>query len=186
MNLYFRLFLILIKSKLAARIGIYDKSFLSFRVWPFDCDINMHLTNARYFAFCDLGRIYYLAQAGILFKLIKRKWLPIAQAQEISYFRPINPLQSFKVYSRLSHWDEKYWYVEHSFFSAKKLCATVQVRGVFVSGGKLVSMKDVLKLAGDDVVAAMDAPVNVEYWQKLIDVKKASSAQAETSANKES
>ena len=100
MNLYFRLLLILLRSRFANRIGLLEESSLEHRVWPLDCDINFHLTNANYFALCDLSRIYYMGQIGVLFELISRKWLPVAQAQEISYFRGINPLQRFEVLTK--------------------------------------------------------------------------------------
>ncbi len=171
MNLYFRLLLILFKSNFAKKIGLLDESSLWFRAWPYDCDINFHLTNARYFAFCDLCRIYYLGQVGTLFDLIERKWLPVAQAQEISYFRPIKPFQRFEIKTRFTHWDEKYWYTEHRFFAVGKLCATLQVRGVFVHRNKTLPMSDILTLV-DEEIEAPAKPDHVEYWQKLIEMKK--------------
>ena len=170
MNLYFRLILVLIKSMFARRIGVLDESRSGYRVWPFDCDINLHLTNARYFALCDLSRIYYMGQVGVLFKMLKQKWLPVAQAQEVSYFRPIKPFQYFEVLTRFSYWDEKYWYTEHKFFAAGKLCAVIQVRGVFVHGKQVLPMRDVLVLTEEDIKAP-DKPVNVESWQKLLSLK---------------
>ena len=171
MNLYFRLLLVLLKSKFASKIGLLDESRLKYRVWPLDCDINLHLTNARYFALCDLSRIYYMGQVGVLFNLIKRRWLPVAQAQEISYFKPINPFQQFEIITRFTHWDDKYWYTEHKFFAADKLCAVLQVRGVFVHGRKVLPFSDVLALVGEEIEAP-DKPAMVEHWQRLIESKK--------------
>jgi acyl-CoA thioesterase FadM len=111
-----------------------------------------------------------MGQIGVLFKMIKRKWLPIAQAQEISYFRPIKPFERFEVSTRFSYWDDKYWYTEHRFFAAGKLCAVVQVRGVFVHGKQVLPMRDVMALSEEDVEVP-DKPVNVEYWQKLLSLK---------------
>ena len=170
MNLYFRLIMVLFKSAFTRQIGVLDESRSCYRVWPFDCDINFHLTNARYFALCDLSRIYYMGQVGVLFNMIKRKWLPVAQAQEISYFKPIKPFQRFEVLTRFSYWDDKYWYTEHKFFAAARLCAVVQVRGVFVHGNTVLPMRDVLALTEEDVEAP-DKPVNVEYWQNLLSLK---------------
>jgi acyl-CoA thioesterase FadM len=170
MNLYFRLIIVLFKSIFTRQIGVLDESRSYYRVWPFDCDINFHLTNARYFALCDLSRIYYMGQIGVLFNMIKRKWLPVAQAQEISYFKPIKPFQRFEVLSRFSYWDDKYWYTEHKFLAADKLCAVVQVRGVFVHGKKVLPMPDVMALAEEDVEVP-EKPVNVEYWQNLLSQK---------------
>jgi acyl-CoA thioesterase FadM len=171
MNLYFRLLFVLLKSKVASKIGLLDESRLKYRVWPLDCDINLHLTNARYFSLCDLSRIYYMGQVGVLFNLIKRKWLPVAQAQEICYFKPINPFQQFEVLTRFTHWDDKYWYTEHRFFTAEKLCAVVQVRGVFVHRRKVLPFHDVVALV-DEEVAVPDKPITVEHWQRLIESKK--------------
>jgi acyl-CoA thioesterase FadM len=161
----------------ARQVSILDESRSRYRVWPFDCDINLHLTNARYFALCDLSRIYYMAQVGVLFKMLRRKWLPIVQAQEVSYFKPINPFQRFEVVTRITHWDDKYWYTEHKFISNDKLCAVLQVRGVFVHGKKILPISDVLALA-DEAVEAPVSPVNVEYWQKLLESKRRASSDA--------
>lgn len=171
MNLYFRLLFVLFKSLFSTTIRVLDESRLSFRVWPFDCDINFHLTNARYLALCDLSRIYYMGQVGVLAKLLKRKWLPVVQSQEISYFKPVNPFQRIEVLTNLVYWDQKYWYTEHRFVVADHVCAVVQVRGVFIKGKKVVSMHDVVALAGEDVTVPVK-PVKVEHWQSLIDAKK--------------
>lgn len=171
MNLYFRLIIILIKSGFTGKIGILDESRTWFRVWPFDCDVNFHLTNARYFSLCDLSRIYYMAQVGVLFKLIKRQWMPVVQAQEISYMKPINPFQRFQIRTRFWHWDDRYWYTEHKFYIGEQLCALLQVRGVFVHDRKTVSMPDIMALV-DEQVEVPDKPVNVECWQSLLEAKK--------------
>ena len=171
MNLYFRLLFVLLKSWFSGRISVLDESRLSFRVWPFDCDVNFHLTNARYLALCDLSRIYYMGQVGVLGKLFKRKWFPVVQSQEVSYFKPINPFQHIEVVTKLVYWDEKYWYTEHTFVVADRVCAVVQVRGVFTHARKIVSMHDVVALA-DENVTVPDKPAIVESWQQLIETKK--------------
>jgi acyl-CoA thioesterase FadM len=172
MNLYFRLLLILARSWLVRRIGVLDESRLRFRVWPFDIDINFHLTNARYLALCDLCRVYYMSQLGLLSKLVKKKWLPVVQSQEVSYFKQINPFARFEVVTRLTYWDDKYWYTEHKFYSGDALCAVVQVRGLFLSGRKNIPTREILALSGMDVNIPV-RPVPVEYWQNLLEAKKA-------------
>jgi len=171
MNLFVRLLVMLLRSCFAKRIGLLDESRSTYRVWPLDCDFNLHLTNSRYFSLCDVSRFYYTGQLGALFKLLRRKWLPIAQAQEISYFKPINPFQRFDVATRLTHWDDKYWYTEHRFFVADVLCAVVQVRGVFVHRRKVLSFRDVLAVVGE-TVDVPEKPITVEHWQRLIESKK--------------
>jgi acyl-CoA thioesterase FadM len=171
MNLYFRLLLTLLRSLFASKIGLLDVSRLKFRAWPLDCDINLHLTNSRYLALCDLSRTYLLSQTGVLSKLIKQKWLPIAQAQEISYFKPINPFQRFEILTRLTFWDDKYWYTEHQFMVKEKLCAVLQVRGVCVHRRAVVPFQKIVGLVDDKAVVPAK-PVTVDNWQKLIESKK--------------
>lgn len=171
MNLYFRLLRILVKCLFAKRVAVLEGSRIRYRAWPFDCDINLHLTNARYFALCDLARTYYLGQVGVLGKMVRRNWLPVVQSQVISYIKPINPLQRFEVTTELSHWDEKYWYVVHKFFVGDKLCAVLQVRGVIINGRKVIPMSDVVALTGEDV-ASPPRTGSIEHWQDLLESKK--------------
>ena len=171
MNLYFRLIVILLKSMIVRHADILDESRTSFRVWPFDCDINLHLTNARYFALADVSRISFLGQAGVLFRLLNNGLLPVAQAQEISFFKGIKPFCNFAVTTRFTHWDDKYWYTEHKFITAGQLNALLQVRGVFVQNKKVQSMNDVFSHAGLDMFAPQK-PSIVEHWQKLLQEKK--------------
>ena len=69
MNLYFRLILVFIKSLFAGKRNPLEASVVHFRVWPLDCDVNLHLTNSRYFAFADLGKAFggHLAPGTIVF-----------------------------------------------------------------------------------------------------------------------
>ena len=168
MNLYFRLIAVLLRSVFAAPLTALEESRSSYRAWPFDCDINLHMTNARYFALCDLSRIYFMGQVGVLFKAIRKKWLPVVQAQEVKYFKPINPFEQFDVLTRLTYWDDKYWYIEHRFVVGDRLCAILQVRGVFVRGRTVIPFSDLIDLAGSDVESP-PKPKNVESWHSLIE-----------------
>lgn len=161
----------LLRSRFAEKIGLLDESHSCYRAWPLDCDFNLHLTNSRYFSLCDVSRFYYTGQVGVLFKLLNRKWLPVTQAQEISYFRSIHPFQKFEIITRFTHWDEKYWYTEHRFVAADRLCAVVQARGVFVHRGKVLPTRDVLALVGEKINSP-DKSILVTNWQTLIESKK--------------
>lgn len=171
MNLYFRLIKTLIISLFCKRIDVLETSTTWYRAWPFDCDINLHMTNARYFALCDLSRTYYIGQTGVLVKMIKRGWIPVVQSQVISYIKPINPFSCFRVTTQMVHWDEKYWYVLHKFFVGDQLCAVLQVRGVIARGRQVIPMSEVVALTGKQV----DSPPktdSIEHWQQVLETKK--------------
>jgi len=147
---------------------------MNFRAWPHDCDLNLHMTNARYLAMMDLGRTQLLGKAGLLGKIIRHKWMPVANAIEISYIRQIRPFQKFTLHSRLLTWDEKYWYIEQKFMSGKKLLALTMVRGLFLKGQEKVPFDNVAQLL-DTPPVKPDMPDRVYLWKELLIQKRKAS-----------
>ena len=172
MNLYFRLFFLLIwRVKRCRQIQFLDTSKISFRVMPSDCDINMHLTNSRYAAFMDLARTYMLAEMGLLKKFIKLKWMPIVNATEFTYIRDIKPLEKFWIESKIVGWDEKYFYIEQRFLTERGLHCIVHVRGVFIHKRHQVPIEQVVTTAGftDE---RPEYPPEVAKWKAFLQLKK--------------
>ncbi len=172
MNLYFRFIKLLISLLGIKHKPPLEESVMTLRAWPMDCDYNMHVTNARYLSFMDLGRTHLIGQAGIFKQVFKKKWLPIATSVEISFFKEIKPFQKFYLHSRLIAWDEKYWYIEQQFKSDGKLHAVAMVRGLFVNGRKKIPFQDIIYLL-DDSITAPDEPQTVIAWKTLLAAKKA-------------
>ena len=171
MNLYLRLLRILLMLPFVRQRGLLEASRVSFRVWPTDCDINMHLNNGRYLTFMDLGRVHLLSQVKLWRMLRKRGWFPVLAGVEINYIRPINPLQKFDLVTRLLAWDEKYFYIEQCFKVDRRLCASALVKGVFLAGGKRVDNAEILQAVAPDF-APPAIPAMIQHWNKLIDLKK--------------
>jgi acyl-CoA thioesterase FadM len=172
MNLYLRLLKVLILIWFSPRKGIMDESRLSFRVWPHDCDLNMHLNNGRYLTFMDLGRIHLIGQIKLLSRLIKNRWMPVLGAAEINFIRPVKPLQKFSLTTRMLGWDEKYFYIEQRFtVEENKLCAAALVKGLFVAGGEKVKPEDILRLAGP-LLPPPEMPDTIKQWNQLLAMKR--------------
>jgi acyl-CoA thioesterase FadM len=148
MNLYFRLFRIIVRAWFAKRIGLFDEGSVRFRVWPTDCDINLHLTNGRYLNLMDLGRTYLMAELDILGKIVRRRWLPVLGGVRIDFFRPLNPFQSFELKTRLLAWDDKWFYLEQTFVRNGQTCAQAQLRALFLGSEGKISTPEILKLGG--------------------------------------
>ncbi len=173
MNLYLRLVKVLLRTWFSAGKGIMDESRLTFRVWPHDCDLNLHLNNGRYLTFMDLGRIHLLGQMKLLGQLIKRRWKPVLGAAEINFIRPLKPLQKFSLASRLLGWDEKYFYIEQRFTTQDaKLCAIALVKGVFIANGERCKPEDTLRLAGKTPPTPPELPETVKHWKQLSAMKR--------------
>lgn len=166
MNLYLRLVRVLFKLLFVQAQDLFAPARLRFRVWPTDCDLNMHMNNGRYLTFMDLGRVYLLAQARMLRPLWRRRWAPVLSAAEINYIRPLPPLQAFDLVTRLLTWDEKYFYIEHRFEVNGRLCAQATVKGLFLAGRERVASQRVVEMLGL-TIDPPPAPDLIRHWNEL-------------------
>jgi acyl-CoA thioesterase FadM len=170
-NLYLRLLKLLLRLPFVRRRALLDGGHIAFRVWPNDCDMNLHLNNGRYLTFMDLGRVHLLAQIGLLGVLWRRRWAPVLSAAEINFIRPLQPFQKFELVTRLLTWDEKYFYMEQRFLAGGRLCAVALVKGLFLHRRERVESRTVLAALGIDS-AAPDMPEVVRHWNDLANLKK--------------
>jgi acyl-CoA thioesterase FadM len=170
-NLYLRLLKLLLLLPFVRHRALLDAGRIAFRVWPNDCDMNLHLNNGRYLTFMDLGRVHLLVQIGLLGELWRRRWAPVLSAAEINFIRPLQPFQKFDLVTRLLTWDEKYFYMEQRFLAGGRLCAVALVKGLFLHRRERVESRTVLAALGIDS-AAPDMPEVVRHWNDLANLKK--------------
>jgi acyl-CoA thioesterase FadM len=171
MNLYLRLIRLLLRLAFVSRRGLLEPGRVRFRVWPNDCDLNLHLNNGRYLTFMDLGRVHLIAQIGLLRGLLHRRWAPVLSAAEMSFIRPLRPLQAFDLVTRLLTWDDKYFYIEQRFVAGGRLHAVGMVKGLFLHGRERVESRAVLELLGLER-SPPDLPEVVQHWNHLAVLKK--------------
>ncbi|BAI71910.1 hypothetical protein AZL_012720 [Azospirillum sp. B510] len=152
MNLIFRLLAVVAAAILAAwrgrRAGLLDPSELRFQVWPTDLDINLHMTNARYFSVMDLGRTDLLIRAGLGPAILRNRWRPVLGGATIRYRRSLRPFQRFTLVSRVLCWDDKYIFIEHRMETRGGLAALAVVQGAFVGTTGVVAPAEVLAALG--------------------------------------
>ena len=132
MNLLFRMLRVFVTALFRSRIGLLDSSGLRFWVLPTDLDINLHMNNARYLSFMDLGRTDLLLRAGMLQTMRRERWMPVVGRIDIMFRRPLLPFRRFSLKSRLLCWDEKWLYLEQLLESAAGVHAVATVRGLFL------------------------------------------------------
>ncbi len=171
MNLYFRLISTLIKSASMSRASFFDETRFMFRALPSDCDPNLHMTNSRYFAFCDIARVGAFIQFGILYKCLKQGWFPMVNAQSIRHFRGIKPLQQFEVASTFLGWDESYLYCKQRFIVDNSDVAVAHVRGGLIGKKGSVSPSDLASLLGIDR-ASPPLPKKFRLWKEQLESMK--------------
>ena len=132
MNLYIRLFLLLIKLRFKSKqIHILDETITKLVVLPNDLDINMHMNNSRYLTVMDLGRVEFSMATQIFHLSRKKKLVGIVGKINIEYLRPLKLWQKYTITTRCISWDEKWFYIGQKFESNGKVVARAVVKLLF-------------------------------------------------------
>jgi len=58
-----------------------------FRVLPWDCDLNLHLTNTRYPAWLDLARTEFFLRLGTGPLFVRKGWRSVLASQTLTFVR---------------------------------------------------------------------------------------------------
>ncbi len=131
MNLYGRLFLILLKALFARNyIAPHETCITRFRVWAHDLDFNLHMNNGRYLTLMDLARLDYMGQNGIAFETMRRLWFPILGETQMSFFRPLKIFEQFEVHTKIEYMDDKWIVMTQDFIKNGRLMASGKIRGL--------------------------------------------------------
>lgn len=149
MNLYFRLLIMLIKTRFKKPYSLFSEYRTKHRVYPNDLDLLGHVNNGRYFTITDLVRMEMLIHAGVWKALRKRGLYAVMAGETIQFRKPLMPFQRYNIVSKMLGWDESFFYVEHKFESEKGLHALLIVKVRMLGGkGHRVSPKEVFGFVG--------------------------------------
>ena len=138
---------------------------VSFRCYPIDWDVYLHMNNRNYFAVAELARWRSSAASGILQYGVEKGYMFLVVEQSIKYLRPIKPFEKFVVSTEVELLPgDKYMMYTHTF--EKDL-----------SGGKLnekgkrpfaeIKMKAVVKEQNGKTVPASEI-ANFSPWSKSL------------------
>lgn len=116
-----------------------------FRVMPWDCDINIHLTNGRYPQRLDHARTDYFLRIGSGLLFAHKQWRSVLASQTITFIREIKPFSLVDIESRVLYWDQKYFYTEHRFMVNGCLHAKTVARVAVLKMGKVKPYDSFLK-----------------------------------------
>ena len=136
MNLWLRLLAYLLSTPFRPALdGAHDASKLSFRVWPHDLDVSLHMNNARYLAMMDIGRLDILVATGLWRAVLHNRWTPIASKVAIRYRRELKLFQLIRLETRILTWDETNVVMEQIFVNVGgRRDGQVAARALFKGG----------------------------------------------------
>lgn len=151
MNLIFRLIYVYLLSLYRPRLKVENAhSTLNLRVLPNDLDINLHMNNGRYLTICDLNRVDLFIRSGLVKSMRKRKWFPVIAEHTMTYKKSLHLFEKFSAELVLTHWDEKYFYMTHTFRNAERVVATGTSIGAIRSREGVIKPADVLSAIAQD------------------------------------
>jgi acyl-CoA thioesterase FadM len=151
MNLIFRMLYVYLYSLFRERLSMDNsKSRLPMIVLPNDLDINLHMNNGRYLTICDLNRIDLFIRSGLVKSMRKRKWIPVIAEHTMSYKKSLHLFERFTAELEVTHWDDKYFYMTHTFSTAHRVVATGTSKGAIRSRSAVIKPDDVLAAIEQD------------------------------------
>jgi len=130
-------------------MGLLDESILNFRLLPNDIDVSK-MTNDRYLAFMDLGRIDLVLRLGLFKIIFKNNWQPVISFATIRFRHPIRLFQRFQLKSKIIWWDDKSVYIEQVFVRQGRVQATGYVLGTLLGKNGAIPPGEILDKLGDD------------------------------------
>lgn len=141
MNLIFRMLYVFVLSWFREPLGFGKPvSRLSLRVLPNDLDINFHMNNGRYLTICDLNRVDLFIRTGLLKAMSKRGWIPVIAEHTMTYKKPLGLFEQYDVQLEVTHSDDKYFYMAHTFKKDGVIMAEGTSKGcVYARGVGVVS-----------------------------------------------
>lgn len=152
---------------------ILAASEMWFRVMPWDCDFNLHLTNGVYPKWLDLARTKLFIELGAAGLFVRYGWRSVLASQTLTFIREIPPLAKVQVSSKVLHLDKKYFYVEHAFSVEGRLHAKALARVAVLHGGRVQPLITMLnQLQPDFLPPDANMPEQVAAKIALLEAKK--------------
>ncbi|MDQ2889394.1 MAG: thioesterase family protein [Gemmatimonadota bacterium] len=139
MNLIFRMIRVLLAARARPRVQPLEETTLSFRVWPSDVDVLIHMNNGRYLTLMDLGRADSIIRSGVQARVRENGWYSVVAAETIRFRESLGLFAKFELRTRLVGWDDKSFYLRQLFLLRGRITAVgvVRVRFLNQSGGAL-------------------------------------------------
>jgi acyl-CoA thioesterase FadM len=123
------------------------------RVWPWDLDPWRELNNGRTLTLFDLGRIPMSIRMGFDRVARKNGWGITVAGNSTRYRRRVTVFTTLTQQCRVVGWDDRFAYLEQSFWRGDDCTAQMLLRSAFTSKTGIVPPANVLEALGQDTVS---------------------------------
>lgn len=119
------------------------------RAWPWLCDYQRHINNARYLDLMDYGRFQWFIRSGLMKPLYQNGWNGVVAATQILYRREIPMMEKFHLETRILGWDDRWYLHEQRFVTENgKVAAQALLRSSLRGKKGPVNIGEAFALAG--------------------------------------
>jgi len=165
MNLYFRLFRVILAAFFRPRAGLLEETSVTFRVGPGDLDALWHVNNGKYFSLMDLGRLDMIIRTGIGRVLRKNRWYPVIASEGMRFKQSLTLGQQFELRTTPLGWDDKSFYLRQTFLRGDRVIAVGVIRARFLSkNGGTVDAPEIANAVSPGAKSPV-LPDYLEAWQ---------------------
>jgi acyl-CoA thioesterase FadM len=132
---------------------------------PWDIDYQFEMNNGRVLTLFDIGRVVMLERLGVVKRVRKLKWYGTIAGSTIRYRRRITLFQKLEMRSRVIGWDERFNYIEQSFWreSDGECCAHAVLRVAITTGKGIIPSSQVIETLGLEM-PELTLPDWVKAW----------------------
>lgn len=163
MRLRLRFLWLIMASFFKSRLSLLEESVLSLRVLPNDVDVTK-ITNDRYCALMDLGRLDLAFRFGLRDAMVRYGWIPVATYVTIRFRYPLKMFQKYELHTRIVWWNDSTFFWEQNFIRNGRIVATGHVCATVINKHGIVPSKAILDVIAPDI----DRPERPEIVSQLI------------------
>lgn len=131
-----------------------------------DIDWAGHINNGMYFSIFDLGRFDLMFRSGVWQKIRQNKWVPVVQAETITFRKSVKLGTRFTQETLLLGADEKCIYFEQRIVVKGEIYARGYVATRMVSKKGPVPNAQIFAAAGVTPPAAGQIPAWMTQWRE--------------------
>lgn len=151
------------KFRNAPRLGVLEPHISSHRIWPWDLDPWRELNNGRTLTLFDLGRIPMSVRMGFDTVAKAKGWGITVAGNSTRYRRRVTLFQKVTQISRVVGWDDRFTYLEQSFWRGDDCTSHMLLRSAFTSKSGIVPPAEVLAALGQPVQSPA-LPDWISHW----------------------
>lgn len=162
-----RFIIVMVKSFLSKKKNLSEVFILKFWAVPIlDTDLSLLFTQT-YNQYMGLARWNLLFNSEFRTQALKKAWIPVTTKETIAYKRSIRAFERVSLQTRIVHWNNRRFYIEHIFYVKKEIRAIAYVEGLVKGPHGHLKPNEAFRAMGI-TRESTPIPKNLQGWIDLV------------------